>query len=1023
MADAFHGKNIQSTYLWRILLTWIWAAVGIKQITAGLPHLVCLGKGFGKLTVHHHVTPFGNTTAGHYTKVKEAQTLVDCVNACCTTESCNVAFFFNTSCFLIQCYSNTYCTPFKRKGTKFDKSFMVQVRELDENYSLNEDFGGYKTEKLPFSDDFFLRDASAVDESQEKEQEQTRIGPDLIESGILSSPIKDLKVTSRACVYGMIIDCPVNEHCVPKNERARSGLCYCVKNYERDVNGKCQPKHAATIESGTAVGTSVNSTSQISTPAKENFTSLDDKLISSSSTTPIHQLVVSAGENATLQLPENEITLSAYALKQKDGEDNNFRYEWTLLSHPDGDETGTMQDQNTRNLKLSKLRAGIYTFKVTVTGKSAIGEATVNVTVLPPERENKPPVAIIQPSNVTIKLPNKETVLDGSFSTDDDKIVKYLWEVLEVPIGYAVQLNETPTLQLKNLLPGFYRFKLTVTDSKGASNFTFGNVTVMKETDYPPTANAKSEVVIHLPQNEVVLNGNLSTDDKGIKSWEWKKSPDTDKAVDMEGTNSPYLHLSQLEVGVYKFILKVTDTADQSSTTEVHLLVKPESNTPPVAVVSPDQKITLPREGPVILDGSQSKDDIKIVKWHWDQIQGPKQATIVNANEAIAKLTGLIPGYYQFMLTVYDEKDSHSSAVVNVSVIQTQNMPPHANAGGDKTVQLPCDVVLMNGSSSSDDIGIVKYQWARDPASLAAGDILENSDKGPILKLSGLIAGRYLFRLTVYDIQGAFSSDTASLIVKSPGTLMDQVEIIVNADIKSFTQEQEDTIIRQLEMLLHEGEPIKVSLVKLDADRNSQRVIMVFVVEKTSGGKQVVIPGMKVVSRLKKKLRMDSSLLDLEVLSLDTIVCQNKCSGHGSCDQYTKHCVCEAFWMQDIFRYHLGDGERNCDWSILYVIIVCFVSVVSVAGVIWIIVCCCTRMRFRRPKKRHRYTLLEDFNDRDKEREKFISRTKNQKNSLMISESESDAIFDPQRIPLTVKTTNGISIPNGLVRDTQKVPA
>lgn len=57
------------------------------------------------------------------------------------------------------------------------------------------------------------------------------------------------------------------------------------------------------------------------------------------------------------------------------------------------------------------------------------------------------------------------------------------------------------------------------------------------ETDYPPTANAKSEVVIYLPQNEVTLNGNLSTDDKGIKSWEWKKSPDTDKAVDMEVNN------------------------------------------------------------------------------------------------------------------------------------------------------------------------------------------------------------------------------------------------------------------------------------------------------------------------------------------------------------------------------------------------------------------------------------------------------------------------------------------------------
>lgn len=35
--------------------------------------------------------------------------------------------------------------------------------------------------------------------------------------------------------------------------------------------------------------------------------------------TPMHHLVVSAGDNVTLQLPDNEVTLSAYALKQQDG--------------------------------------------------------------------------------------------------------------------------------------------------------------------------------------------------------------------------------------------------------------------------------------------------------------------------------------------------------------------------------------------------------------------------------------------------------------------------------------------------------------------------------------------------------------------------------------------------------------------------------------------------------------------------------------------------------------------------------
>lgn len=57
---------------------------------------------------------------------------------------------------------------------------------------------------------------------------------------------------------------------------------------------------------------------------------------------------------------------------------------------------------------------------------------------------------------------------------------------------------------------------------------------VSTEVDYPPTANAGTQTVVYMPKNEVTLNGNLSTDDKGIKAWEWTKSPDTDKHVDME---------------------------------------------------------------------------------------------------------------------------------------------------------------------------------------------------------------------------------------------------------------------------------------------------------------------------------------------------------------------------------------------------------------------------------------------------------------------------------------------------------
>ena len=65
-----------------------------------------------------------------------------------------------------------------------------------------------------------------------------------------------------------------------------------------------------------------------------------------------------------------------------------------------------------------------------------------------------------------------------------------------------------------------------MTDSDGATNSTFADVTVIKEVDYPPKANAGSNVIISLPQNSVTLYGNSSTDDKGIASYEWNKHED-----------------------------------------------------------------------------------------------------------------------------------------------------------------------------------------------------------------------------------------------------------------------------------------------------------------------------------------------------------------------------------------------------------------------------------------------------------------------------------------------------------------
>ena len=80
------------------------------------------------------------------------------------------------------------------------------------------------------------------------------------------------------------------------------------------------------------------------------------------------------------------------------------------------------------------------------------------ILAFPAKRQNKPPVAIIKPTNLQVKLPNS-AILDGSDSTDDEKIVSYHWEEVSGPLRDQKISNDAAILSLKDLTPGNYTFK------------------------------------------------------------------------------------------------------------------------------------------------------------------------------------------------------------------------------------------------------------------------------------------------------------------------------------------------------------------------------------------------------------------------------------------------------------------------------------------------------------------------------------------------------------------------------------
>lgn len=139
---------------------------------------------------------------------------------------------------------------------------------------------------------------------------------------------------------------------------------------------------------------------------------------------------------------------------------------------------------------------------------------------------------------------------------------------------------------------------------------------------------------------------------------------------------------------------------------------------------------------------------------------GPSKAVFAAVNESIVNVSGLTKGDYVFKLTVVDDNGNKDSDTVKVTVTQSENRPqiklsfffitaflrsscfsdknapPKADAGGDQVVVEPVNIIVINGSRSSDDLRIAQWLWTRDPSSLAIGTVLQGSDKSPILMVS-----------------------------------------------------------------------------------------------------------------------------------------------------------------------------------------------------------------------------------------------------------------------------------------------
>jgi gliding motility-associated-like protein len=454
---------------------------------------------------------------------------------------------------------------------------------------------------------------------------------------------------------------------------------------------------------------------------------------------------VNAGPDKTVQLPTITVVLSGTA---SDEDGSIAKYHWIQQSGP----TATLQDIYTPNLTVTDLLQGTYVFRLWAKDDddaTAWDDATVVVQAV-----NQAPVANAG-ADQNLKLPVSNTTVKGSGSDTDGSIASYSWMKVSGPSATMTNVSNA-TLSLSNLLTGTYTFGLTVTDDDGATGYDEVKITV-DAANVVPLANAGDDVVLYLPTNSATIKGISSDADGSIASYQWVKK--SGPGVTLTNANSASLTISNLVEGTYTFTFTVTDNEGAKATDEVSVFVL-VSNSPPTANAGANQNITLPTNT-LNLSGSGTDSDGSIVSYNWVKVSGPS-VTMTNTTSSTLRLSNLISGTYVFGLTVTDDDGAtgYDEVIVVVSP-EPVNIAPSANAGSDIAITLPTNQVNLSCTANDPDGSISSYLWEK----VSGPSATIGSANSANTTASNLVAGSYVFRVTVTDNDGATASDNVNVTV------------------------------------------------------------------------------------------------------------------------------------------------------------------------------------------------------------------------------------------------------------------
>jgi lysophospholipase L1-like esterase/predicted secreted protein len=250
---------------------------------------------------------------------------------------------------------------------------------------------------------------------------------------------------------------------------------------------------------------------------------------------------------------------------------------------------------------------------------------------------NQPPVAIVS-ADTTLQLPTDSLLLKGCLSYDpENALLKYKWSKISGPAAFSLPNDSLCSVKAKNLVAGFYKFELTVSDTGGLKAKDTLSVTVSNlppPSNLSPVANAGADTTIQIPADSVQLRGCSSYDpENATLRYKWVKIagpsslfPTNDSVCSVKVKN--------MLAGLHRFELTVTDPGGLIGKDTVSVAVNAAVTTnwpPPVtALCNLPYKIVVVGSSTAYGTGSDPIDSSWVRKYKAYMLQQGQQVTLVN---------------------------------------------------------------------------------------------------------------------------------------------------------------------------------------------------------------------------------------------------------------------------------------------------------------------------------------------------------------------------------------------------------